>query len=1150
MVQRTAVMTRVVRALTDADLVGLSDRDLLMRFANGRDHAAFAALVARHTEMVLGVCRRTLPQSQDMEDVCQAVFLLLAQKAGRVCWQASIAGWLYTAARKVAHNARIAAERRVKREGRAAVSESVSVVDMVSGRELMAALDEELEKLPARYREPLVLCYLEGLMQDEAAARLGVGQATLKSQLKRGRKRLAAALNSRGYELGVVLLASLTTSTIAAPGKLRASISAAVSGSPSTVAANLARTVTASGLSGYKKMALTVVVCLGAAIAMGIAPLLSSPNESPKDDPKPVTEKPDETIVSRIGTSRFRASHQIDDARYSSDGKRIVGCTGSSIYVWDASDGSLIRTINTKLAILDDPTRHYETDKCLAFAVNPRQTLVACGGTKEGKTYLQIWDFDTGKAVAETGSNCEALKVLAWTPDGEQLLERTNAGWEKPTAWKLIVRNNKLEVTRSHELPEKFGDWNTVVCPLPGNKEAILWQQRKEPTILNLESGEIVRTLPHNPGIPSGLGISPDGQMLAATSTNNIVLFNMPDGNSFKELPVLRKGWEKPRPLFSPDSKTVYVWDHRPIAYDVATAKEKWKATSNTIHSVQMKMCDVSPDGSTLLVRHDQGLSLFDTKTGIERNHAETPATPTGLVWSPDGRQLFTRTTHHDRTWTAWDGSSGKRLYDLQPTGFGANDDWKMLPDLFFINGGKEIAACLDKSESTERAGAREFLIFDALTGQCKGRLGEPLPDKIFQWTYPIGVDPSGTSVLMQWFAVEALPGLPGQPVVRDQSKEISFKTIRWDPVKQKTLQEWVATGNRFDSPRHYAPYCMTISMDEPNFYQKNQKPNPAKIRCYSPADGKLIHQIQTDFSTIEPDRVQGNMFLTMGYESNWVNLSANRSTYKPHAPFVFDLWELPSRGKVRLFEMDNWTEVVLGPGGRYVVRVIDDNTFEIHEPYVLKTSVMKSATSSRPRQFEFSPDGRKVAVSFTDTSVLIMDTSGWRKQTEELLAKELPGDLTPLLEDLTKDTVKGLRAARLLSVGGDKAVALLGSKIEPKKAPDEAKIKQSIVDLDSVEFATREKAEKDLREMSILAESHLRKAIEAGPSPEARQRILNLLKDIENRQLTASEKREVRAVQALEWMDSDAARRLLAKWASGDPNATLTKAAKNVSAR
>src|SRR5215470_10091360 len=102
MAQRTTTVSHLARALAGGDFDARSDRDLLTRFVATGDQAAFAALAARHTGMVLGVCRRALPHSADAEDACQAVFLLLSQKAARVRWRSSVAGWLYTVARRVA----------------------------------------------------------------------------------------------------------------------------------------------------------------------------------------------------------------------------------------------------------------------------------------------------------------------------------------------------------------------------------------------------------------------------------------------------------------------------------------------------------------------------------------------------------------------------------------------------------------------------------------------------------------------------------------------------------------------------------------------------------------------------------------------------------------------------------------------------------------------------------------------------------------------------------------------------------------------------------------------------------------------------------------------------------------------------------------
>src|SRR5262245_10478883 len=240
MARRAAAI--LTRAKADPDESAVTDRELLSRFAEAGDEGAFAALVARHARMVLGVCRRLLSTAEDAEDACQATFLILARKAKGGRWQASLANWLHTPARLVPAKARRTAARRATREGRAAVPEAVPPADAITGSELLAILDEELGKLPALYRDPLVLCYLEGLGREEAAARLGLPQGTVKTRLERGRRRLQAALVRRGVGIGLGLLAlAVTTPAGTASPRLIEDILAAVSGSPRASVAALSQ---------------------------------------------------------------------------------------------------------------------------------------------------------------------------------------------------------------------------------------------------------------------------------------------------------------------------------------------------------------------------------------------------------------------------------------------------------------------------------------------------------------------------------------------------------------------------------------------------------------------------------------------------------------------------------------------------------------------------------------------------------------------------------------------------------------------------------------------------------------------------------------------------------------------------------------------
>jgi RNA polymerase sigma factor (sigma-70 family) len=188
-----------------------TDRELLQRFSRQRDEEAFASLVRRHGALVLATASRVLGNRHDAEDIAQAAFILLAQKAAAQSWDASVASWLYTTAHHLALKSRTSAARRARRERRTGMSSSAGPLAEITGQELLAALDEELLALPESLRAPLVLCYLQGSTRDEAAQRLGCPLATLKKRLERGRGQLHAALVRRGLGLSAVLLGTVVT---------------------------------------------------------------------------------------------------------------------------------------------------------------------------------------------------------------------------------------------------------------------------------------------------------------------------------------------------------------------------------------------------------------------------------------------------------------------------------------------------------------------------------------------------------------------------------------------------------------------------------------------------------------------------------------------------------------------------------------------------------------------------------------------------------------------------------------------------------------------------------------------------------------------------------------------------------------------------
>jgi RNA polymerase sigma factor (sigma-70 family) len=178
----------------------VTDGELLTRFLARREEAAFTTLMERHGRMVLAVCRRLLDH-HDAEDVFQATFILLIRKAMSIRKHESVGSWLHGVAYRLAAKARTQGAQRRHHEKQAADQRDTADSPETDWRELQQILDEELQRLPERYRLPLIHCCLEEQTNEEAASALGVPVGTVKSRLSRGKERLRKRLARRGLTL-------------------------------------------------------------------------------------------------------------------------------------------------------------------------------------------------------------------------------------------------------------------------------------------------------------------------------------------------------------------------------------------------------------------------------------------------------------------------------------------------------------------------------------------------------------------------------------------------------------------------------------------------------------------------------------------------------------------------------------------------------------------------------------------------------------------------------------------------------------------------------------------------------------------------------------------------------------------------------------
>lgn len=252
-----------------------TDGQLLAAFIERRDEAAFAALVHRHGSMVWGVCRRILSNPHDVDDAFQATFLVLVRKAHSIRPREMVANWLYGVACQTAIRVRANNAKRQRREMTMAVLPETEALAPEPWDDLQPLIDQELSRLPDRYRAPIVLCDLEGKTRKEAAKQLGWPEGSVSSRLARARVMLAKRLTKRGVTLsgGSIAVMLSANSASAAPALLlEATIqsgSALAAGRQAMVAAQVVALTegTVKGMLLMKLKTLSFVVVLGVALA-------------------------------------------------------------------------------------------------------------------------------------------------------------------------------------------------------------------------------------------------------------------------------------------------------------------------------------------------------------------------------------------------------------------------------------------------------------------------------------------------------------------------------------------------------------------------------------------------------------------------------------------------------------------------------------------------------------------------------------------------------------------------------------------------------------------------------------------------------------------------------------------------------------------
>jgi RNA polymerase sigma factor (sigma-70 family) len=688
-----------------ADANHLPDAELLERFARLRDEAAFELLVWRHERMVLGVCRRLLHDEHDAEDSFQAAFLTLARKAASISRREAVASWLYRVAYRCALRVRESVRRQQKGIIRSvdpaslAVSDpSLAAVDQNDFREL---LDEEVQRLPAKYREAVVLCYLEGKSYQQAAQELGCPAGTLSARLHTAREKLRRQLTARGFAPAAALALLEGVRETHASARLAA---VAVQAAERIIAGQSAANVVSSrtleiangvmqAMSASKPKIIAAVLLMGCLSCLtGWAALRALPQPqqqqraenadkppSSKKGGKMATWQECARLCGAIGGKSFHVE-------FTPDSGALAAIDGDGILrAWNTSDW--------KQRWQYDLRRHYGYNfQYFTFSPDGRHLRVhgVVTDMKKPKEETTLLDAASGQELARLpGSR------LDYAPNKAML---ATAQKEGITLWDTRAFRKKREF-KTDSPPEtsfviEFSKDASLVCVATKAGRCHLWE-----TATGKERARPEGSFPV---------FSPDGKTLLTMLPGGVIkLWDTADG---RERAAIRKAGRTGCMYggFSADSKLVLVRDFigmkangspdlpeqpaerkariRPVGvypigiylYDATTGEERKSLPGRLPGENLYDVCvQLAPDGRTVAytrLEADENkrteVVLWDVQSGRERAvlrrsaGLRTPRFSLAVPFSPDGAALLT-TDPSSRNLRLWDVATGQRLLDL-----------------------------------------------------------------------------------------------------------------------------------------------------------------------------------------------------------------------------------------------------------------------------------------------------------------------------------------------------------------------------------------------------------------------------------------------------------------------------------------------------
>jgi RNA polymerase sigma factor (sigma-70 family) len=1108
---QTTTLRRLCRVLVEQCEGKLSDALLLQRFAVTRDEAAFEALVRRHGGMVLGVCRRALGDHHDAEDAAQATFLALARQAGSITRHSSLAGWLH----RVAHRTAVRARRRARRHGcdpgRLDSLPAPAEPDLVASREQWHLLDQELRRLPEKYRHPLLLSYLEGLTNEEVARHLGWPVGTVFTRLARGRALLRSRLARRGVTLSAgalpapVIPAGLVTKTTRASLALVTGSSGPDSAGVSALSEGVLRMTTLSrvGLVASVGLLFATVVTVALAVGSPKSALAPAPLRAfAAAPPHPRTDLygdplPDGAVV-RLGSVQFR------HARLSAwvclpDGRTVVTAGKDQILrFWDLTTGRQIR----------EQKLHGCVNPWEIVSLSPTGRTVVAFDEKK----LLFWDTDSGKELVSLPAPEFGVRFLHFSPDGKTLA--VASGTSQITLWEWQT-GKKRELPQRKYIEREGPDQNSF------SPDGRYLATGGRPFPLCVFEVATLREVHRFDCHASGWRFSPDSRQLLVADTRNdkgggetvLRLIDLATGKEVKQFP---QGPGVPRAdslAFSPDGKTLAVTfadgrgviDYRNTDQTVLLDA----ATGRVLHrlSGQPVSLSFSRDGRTLIGRTDHRLRFWEAASGKERDDRPGELSDDlTTALSPDGRLLAT-VGFRDRFVCLWDTRSGRLVHEFPLEGVR-----RFVSSLSFTADGRTLLAGqvsgflhlwdvvhLEKVRTVQLAANPLRKGDDVFIARVHC---SPDGKRVSTWEEIRSQGEESTRLTIREIATGRLICQHRLPVMVHRVWGAGGKAVAGtsSPEMALTVTE-VETGKVRFQTRDAAPFGVAAS---PDFRlvaaQRNTArgdwSKPAEVVVWEAASGREIGSLP----------------------AMWL----------PHLAL----------------SADNRTLVTTDKGH---LRVHDLATGKERRRWALPLAISDHWGKTLVRRLQLLPDGRRALTVLSDGTGLIWDLTpafeSARPRPEAAGKKELAAWWADLAGD---DAAKAWAALwRLQEQPEEKVLPWLREHIRPVKALEWKALQKPLAELDSETFAVREKAFEQLANLGSAAVPALRQALEKRPSLEDRLRLNRLLERASGVPPSPELLRYLRAVQILERLASKESRRLLAELAGGADQVPETEEAR-----